>query len=422
MKRIFLTLATLVCLVMGAWAQQLSVEQWNHGLAVAAHYTAYAQRFGKRMEEIKEKCPANYKLDDLNTVYSDNGARWDKIYNEFKPKENQAGTLEDLQNLIKDQRVWRNMVEPDMQEYLKANPASAEALQAAADSRPAPDQQVQGEGGPHDPQMGQAPGNPGGPNPMDQRGREQMRHGHKDQPGGCHGFNWPLCLGILGTLLGLAALITALMNRCKINKLRRVLSRELERTNGNLQQLANDSADQMKALSIRLTGREARRETQTDTARPAQFKGGDSKKEEKKHDQQRRDNNNPKRDDKQQQQQPRQQQQQQPRQPQQPRTIYLSKPDENDNFVRASDKLEPGNSIYVLKTNDGKHGTFEVIKNADVHRFALMMPAENLIRACSGNAIQIPKGTKIVTDRPGEAVYENGKWHVTLKAIIHYED
>ena len=47
--------------------------------------------------------------------------------------------------------------------------------------------------------------------------------------------------------------------------------------------------------------------------------------------------------------------------------------------------------------------------------------AENLIRACSGNAIQIPSGTRIVTDRPGEAEFIDGHWHVIVKAIIHYE-
>ena len=101
--------------------------------------------------------------------------------------------------------------------------------------------------------------------------------------------------------------------------------------------------------------------------------------------------------------------------------LFMCKPDENDDFVRVSDTFEPGNSIYVLTTFDGTHGTFEVIDKPEVHRFALMMPAENLIRACSGNAIQIPSGTRIVTERPGEAEFIDGKWHIVVKAIIHYE-
>ena len=101
--------------------------------------------------------------------------------------------------------------------------------------------------------------------------------------------------------------------------------------------------------------------------------------------------------------------------------LFMSRPDENDDFTRVSDTLEPGNSIYVLTTFDGTHGTFEVIDKPEVHRFALMMPTENLIRACSGNAIQIPSGTRIVTDRAGEAEFIDGRWHVVVKAIIHYE-
>ena len=104
-----------------------------------------------------------------------------------------------------------------------------------------------------------------------------------------------------------------------------------------------------------------------------------------------------------------------------PLNLFMSRPDENDDFTRVSDTLEPGNSIYVLTTFDGIHGTFEVIDKPEVHRFALMMPAENLIRACSGNAIQIPSGNRIVTDRAGEAEFIDGHWHVVVKAIIHYE-
>lgn len=104
------------------------------------------------------------------------------------------------------------------------------------------------------------------------------------------------------------------------------------------------------------------------------------------------------------------------------KTLYLSKPDENATFTRASEEFELGNSIYVLTTRDGVRGEFGVIDNRDVHSFALMMPGENLIRACSGSAIQMSAGmTRIITDRPGEAVCENGKWHVKVKAAIHYE-
>ena len=62
-----------------------------------------------------------------------------------------------------------------------------------------------------------------------------------------------------------------------------------------------------------------------------------------------------------------------------------------------------------------------VIDNADAQRFALMMPTDNLTRACTGSGIQVSTGkTGIVTDTPGEATFDNGVWRITRKAIIHY--
>ena len=105
-----------------------------------------------------------------------------------------------------------------------------------------------------------------------------------------------------------------------------------------------------------------------------------------------------------------------------PKRLFLTKPDANDYFIRTTEVVEIGNSIFELSTNDGVTGTFKVIDNPEVHQFALMMPTENLVRACTGKGIQISNGkTRIVTDREGTARLENGRWHVAGKAIIHYE-
>ena len=104
-----------------------------------------------------------------------------------------------------------------------------------------------------------------------------------------------------------------------------------------------------------------------------------------------------------------------------PQTIYLAKPDSKDCFTRASENFELGNSLFELTTADGQRGTFIVIDNADAQRFALMMPTENLTRACTGNSIQVSTGkTSIVTDEPGEATFDNGVWRIIRKARIHY--
>ena len=84
--------------------------------------------------------------------------------------------------------------------------------------------------------------------------------------------------------------------------------------------------------------------------------------------------------------------------------------------------MEPGNSIFRLSTADGVNATFEVICDAGVHQLALMMPTENLTRACTGENIQISAGkTRIGCDAPGTAKKEGNRWRIVKPAVIHYE-
>lgn len=104
-----------------------------------------------------------------------------------------------------------------------------------------------------------------------------------------------------------------------------------------------------------------------------------------------------------------------------PKTLYLTRPDDHGFFMSASSSFERGNSIFQLSTKDGKNGTFIVIDDNEVHRLALMMPTENLTRACTGDNIQVSGGkNRIVTDKAGRASLENGRWHIAQKANIHY--
>ena len=380
MKRITLLMAAIVCLATSALAQvsenqTLSNTLWKQGIARCAHYTAYAKGFAKRSDEMLSRFPQGYTLDDLNDVYGNQGTKWEKIYNEFKKEEGKAGSIADLKELVSPQ-IWK-LVEPDFNAFITDHPDMMKDLPAQPE-----EQQTDGENA--------------------EAEQEQAQEGDAPVPakadkGSCDwsacAANLPLWLGILGTLLGLWALLTALSNRGKIKEMRRNFARELDRTNANLQEFSTDAADQMKALSIRLTGKAIRGNEQ-----PVE--------EEALADEQVIDE------------QPVIEEEEEEGEVM---NLFMSKPDENDDFTRVSDTFEPGNSIYVLTTFDGQHGNFEVIDKPEVHRFALMMPAENLIRACSGNAIQIPSGTRIITDRAGEAEFIDGKWHVVVKAIIHYE-
>ena len=379
MKQIVLTLAAIICLATSAMAQisesqTLSTTLWKQGIATCAHYTAYARGFGKRAEEIKSQYPQGYTLDDLNNVYENQGRKWEKIYNEFKEEEDKNGSINDLKELVTPQ-IWK-LVEPEFQAYITEHPEAMQEL---------PPQPAQ--------ENAENDGN------AEEKANDEAAPATANAKSGMPACsaNLPLWLSIIGALLGLCALLTALSNRGKIKEMRRNFARELDRTNANLQEFSADAADQMRALSIRLTGKAIRKNDIVEEA-PAEEKDAVIEEE------------------------PQAQAEETVEQEAgEPMTLFLSKPDENDDFTRVSDAFEPGNSLYVLNTEDGVHGTFEVIDKPEVHRMALMMPTENLIRACSGNAIQIPSGNRIITDRAGEAEFINGKWHVAVKAIIHYE-
>ena len=379
-------MAAIICLATSALAQisenqTLSTSLWKQGIARCAHYTAYAKGFAKRSDEMLKRFPQGYTLDDLNEVYDNQGAKWEKIYDEFKQEEGKSGSIADLKELVTPQ-IWK-LVEPDFNAFITDHPDMAQEA-------PAPEATD-----------GEAQEGEQGDKAQANEGEANAAKPASSLPSlpACPA-NLPLWLSIIGLLLGLWALLNSLSNRGKIKEMRRNFAREIDRTNANLQEFSTDAADQMRALSIRLTGKAVRMQepvaddlaainddvqvTDEETAATdgdvAPIAADDEV-----------------------------------------LNLFMSKPDDNDDFTRVSDTFEPGNSIFVLTTLDGQHGTFEVIDKPEVHQFALMMPAENLMRACSGNAIQIPSGNRIVTDRAGEAEYVDGRWHVVVKAIIHYE-
>lgn len=379
-------MAAIICLATSALAQisenqTLPTSLWKQGIARCAHYTAYAKGFAKRSDEMLKRFPQGYTLDDLNEVYDNQGAKWEKIYDEFKQEEGKSGSIADLKELVTPQ-IWK-LVEPDFNAFITDHPDMAQEA-------PAPEATD-----------GEAQEGEQGDKAQANEGEANAAKPASSLPSlpACPA-NLPLWLSIIGLLLGLWALLNSLSNRGKIKEMRRNFAREIDRTNANLQEFSTDAADQMRALSIRLTGKAVRMQepvaddlaainddvqvTDEETAATdgdvAPIAADDEV-----------------------------------------LNLFMSKPDDNDDFTRVSDTFEPGNSIFVLTTLDGQHGTFEVIDKPEVHQFALMMPAENLMRACSGNAIQIPSGNRIVTDRAGEAEYVDGRWHVVVKAIIHYE-
>jgi len=379
-------MAAIICLATSALAQisenqTLSTSLWKQGIARCAHYTAYAKGFAKRSDEMLKRFPQGYTLDDLNEVYDNQGAKWEKIYDEFKQEEGKSGSIADLKELVTPQ-IWK-LVEPDFNAFITDHPDMAQEA-------PAPEATD-----------GEAQEGEQGDKAQANEGEANAAKPASSLPSlpACPA-NLPLWLSIIGLLLGLWALLNSLSNRGKIKEMRRNFAREIDRTNANLQEFSTDAADQMRALSIRLTGKAVR--MQEPVADDLAAINDDVQVADEATAATDGDVAPIAADD-------------------EVLNLFMSKPDDNDDFTRVSDTFEPGNSIFVLTTLDGQHGTFEVIDKPEVHQFALMMPAENLMRACSGNAIQIPSGNRIVTDRAGEAEYVDGRWHVVVKAIIHYE-
>lgn len=103
------------------------------------------------------------------------------------------------------------------------------------------------------------------------------------------------------------------------------------------------------------------------------------------------------------------------------RTIFLGRVNSKGIFVRADRNFNPGNSFYRLVTNDGSTGTFTVVNDPSVWEVALVRPDDVLFNACAGPDLNDTYGrSEIITEHPGEAVFEDGAWRVTRKARISY--
>lgn len=104
------------------------------------------------------------------------------------------------------------------------------------------------------------------------------------------------------------------------------------------------------------------------------------------------------------------------------KVIYLGRANARGIFVRADRKINAGNTIYRLDTNDGLVGTFHVVDEPEVVDVALANPSEYLANGCVGEDLQDTLGvTRIITESAGTAIFENGYWKVLRKTKVRYE-
>lgn len=350
-------------------SKPLSAKQWQRAIAIVGQNAALDGRYGHPESEF----PEEYMLDDLNKVYK--SSKWKKVYEYLKSKETEGGNIEKIREIAKEYTQPAGVVRK-LKEYIASHPESASNTPPASPASAPVDSEVPAT-------------QPVNTATIDAAPEEEMPATDSiaiinATAGGStsesHG-GWAMVLDVILLLMSAAALYFAWITKKENAELKKELDYKTNKLNSQFEKFSKNITTDLNRVTY-LVNR--RRPTDID------FDGGEKDGAEAAY-------NGPKR-------------------------LYLTKPDANDYFIRTTEVVEIGNSIFELSTNDGVTGTFKVIDNPEVHQFALMMPTENLVRACTGKGIQISNGkTRIVTDREGTARLENGRWHVAVKAIIHYE-
>ena len=350
-------------------SKPLSAKQWQRAIAIVGQNAALDGRYGHPESEF----PEEYMLDDLNKVYK--SSKWKKVYEYLKSKETEGGNIEKIREIAKEYTQPAGVVRK-LKEYIASHPESASNTPPASPASAPVDSEVPATQPVNTATIDAAP-------EAEMPATDSIAIINATAGGSTsesHG-GWAMVLDVILLLMSAAALYFAWITKKENAELKKELDYKTNKLNSQFEKFSKNITTDLNRVTY-LVNR--RRPTDID------FDGGEKDGTEVAY-------NGPKR-------------------------LFLTKPDANDYFIRTTEVVEIGNSIFELSTNDGVTGTFKVIDNPEVHQFALMMPTENLVRACTGKGIQISNGkTRIVTDREGTARLENGRWHVAVKAIIHYE-
>lgn len=425
MKKIIFTLVCVMAAMTSLSAQDgaknLSQGQWNHGLAIGAQWIATDLGFAQAESQVISRTNENYSLDDLKVMYGGRD-KWVTYYDKLKKHENETGDLDKLIATIAAEydkgAVIKNGVTRDINKYnashtgeeVNTNPHDAAAITTdeakdatAENAAPAAENADQPEAANKDAQDSIDDGNDSG-----------------------HGLLYiltilGLALGAIGTFLAMQARkenqVTMRDNQDDIRNMQKQLDKMRAALKSGAVAVAAaphaHNLDEKEGLAQTKKIEFDNRQPKKQEPKKEEPKRAEPKKEEPKRVETKKEE--PKKEE------PKKEESQAPAMGE-PRILFMAKPDENDNFSRSSSQYEPGNSIFELTTMNGKSGSFTVINKAEAHKLALLMPGDTLTRACSGNNIQSTAGrSRIVTDRAGRAQLENGKWHIVVKAIIHYE-
>ncbi len=425
MKKIIFTLVCVMAAMTSISAQDgaknLSQGQWNHGLAIGAQWIATDLGFAQNESQVISRTNENYSLDDLKVMY---GARdkWVVFYDKLKKHENETGDVEKLISTIAAEydkgAVIKNGVKRDVEKY--------NASHSGDDVKTQPDEII--------PNAAPEAGTDAAVAATDSTASAANAEGEaaeaKSEGDSSHGLLYiltilGLALGAIGTFLAMQARkenqAMARDNRDDINNMQKQIDKlraalkgapvadgdkgkkhhkhnNLDEKDGLAQTQKIEFDNKPAAATVATAAAAASKKAEPKKEEPKQEAPVETKKEEPKQEPAKTSSFG------------------------EPRILFMAKPDEDDNFSRSSSQYEPGNSIFELTTMNGKSGSFSVINKTEAHKLALLMPGDTLTRACSGNNIQSTAGkSRIVTDRAGRAQLENGKWHIVVKAIVHYE-
>ncbi|MGM9811997.1 MAG: hypothetical protein ACI30V_04055 [Muribaculaceae bacterium] len=362
-----MTMATAMFAQSNASDKPLTPNQWKRGIAILAQNAALDGRYGHPESEF----PTDYSLDDLNKVYKN--SKWKAVYAALKDKEASPSTMQALKDIAKEY-TQPNGVERKLNDYIASHPEKQTPESPSATvNQPQPEA--------NQPQAEQADTDAAQPDSI------MVINASADSNKATTGSGVGMVIDIILFIIAALALYLAWVAKRENAELKKELDYKTNKMASQFEKFSKNITTDLNRVTYKVNKRRT-----NDSEGTISFNDATD--------------GAPLADEP----------------VVEPKKLFLSKPDANDYFMRATDEIEVGNSIYELCTFDGITGTYRVIDSPDVHHFALMMPTENLVRACTGNGIQLSNGkTRIITDRDGTARCENGRWHVAVKAIIHYE-
>ena len=107
--------------------------------------------------------------------------------------------------------------------------------------------------------------------------------------------------------------------------------------------------------------------------------------------------------------------------PQRVSKLYLDAPLQDGSFSTFSSEEHVGKSLYVLETQDSKTGIFRVLESNDALATLLISTSQFVKPVCKLVDSKVRMPQRIVTVEEGQAIFIDGDWKTTQKAVVRLE-